>query len=374
MSEPRLDVALVITAMGCGGAERVLAAVANHLVEVGHAVTLFVLNEPEVFYPLHTQVVVRPFARECAEAASRLARPWQRVRWLRQALVERRPDVALSFVEVANVLALLATRRSGVPVVVAERTNPRRHPVPFPYGWLRRVLYRGASRLVVQTEETAAWGRHLVAAERVVVIPNPVSCPPTGEPGVELPAGRRLVSMGRLVPLKQFDLLIEVFASLAARHPQWSLVVLGEGPQRRRLERLAAELGVESRVCLPGAVSNPGVLLRDCGVFVLTSRYEGFPNALCEAMACGVPAVAFACPTGPSEIIRDGVDGLLVADGDRGALTAALNRLMHDESERSRLAAKAPEVVERFAASRVLARWEALCHEVRTESRPARRP
>jgi len=117
-------------------------------------------------------------------------------------------------------------------------------------------------------------------------------------------------------------------------------------------------------VWLPGAVRVTDPVLRQCHLFALTSRYEGFPNALCEAMACGIPAVSFDCPTGPREIVRDGVDGLLVPDGDAGALRAALDRLMGDDSLRERLGARATEVVTRFAAAGILGSWEALCVEV----------
>lgn len=367
MSTAHRQIALVITTMGCGGAERVMAALANHLADAGLGVALHVLNEPEVLARLRPAIEVRAFASDQG-APARGVRPWQRVRWLRRQLTQRPCDLVVSFVDVANVLTLLAVRGLCLPVVVAERTSPRRHRMPPLYACLRRVLYRWAARLVVQTDETAAWGRRRVAPERVVVLPNPVW--PSQPPGrlAELPAGPRLVAMGRLVALKRFDLLIEVFAPLAERLPEWSLVILGDGPERARLERLVEVSGLAGRVRLPGEVRDPASWLTGSDVFVLTSRYEGFPNALCEAMACGLPAVAFDCPTGPSEIIRNGVDGVLVPDGDRAALAIALERLMREEGERGRLAVRAPEVVERFAATRILARWEELCYEVMRES------
>lgn len=369
MSTARKEIALVITTMGCGGAERVMAALANHLADAGHRVTLHVLNEPELFYPLRPAIAVRAFSFEQA-AGLRVVQPWQRVRWLRRRLTKPPPDMVITFIEVANILTLLALQGSGVPVVIAERTNPRRHRVSLVHACLRRVLYQSAARLVVQTEETAVWGRRLVSPSRVVVMPNPVWPASAQVADREPAAGRRLVAMGRLVGLKRFDLLIEVFASLAGSFPEWSLLILGEGPERTGLQSLADRAGIGDRVSLPGQVKDPAVWLSGCELFVFTSLYEGFPNALCEAMACGLPAVAFDCPTGPSEIIRDGVDGVLVKDGDRFALAAALARLMRDDGERSRLAARAPEVVNRFDALRVLAQWEALCHEVMRESGP----
>lgn len=361
-----LRVALVATAMRCGGAERVMAGLASHLAGRGHDLTLHILNEPDIFYPLAAGVGVRTFARDPLASGVRLTRPWRRVCWLRGRLAALSPDVVVSFIEVANVITLLAARGLRLPVVVAERSNPRLHPVPWPYGGLRPWLYRGAARVVVQTESAAAWARRLAARERVAVLPNAVWPPDDATPELALGPGRWLVCMGRLVPLKRFDMVIDVFASLAVRHPAWSLLVLGEGEQRAALERAVERHGLGGRVLLPGTVRAPGALLRRCDLFVLASEYEGFPNALCEAMACGLPAVAFDCPNGPSEIVRDGVDGVLLPNGDRAALEAVLDRLMAGDAERARLASRAPEVVHRFGASEILARWEALLGDVTT--------
>lgn len=363
MTERPIGIGLVITAMGCGGAERVLATLANHLVSKGHHVTLFVLHEPEIFFPLHADVAVRTFATEVPRTA-RWTRPVWRARWLRAQLRGLRPGVVVSFIDVANVMTLLAARGLDLPVVVAERIHPPEHRVRWPFRLLRRLLYRRAAGVVVQTERTAAWARRLAPADRVVQIPNPVTPPPRTAPELVLPDRCWLVGVGRLDPQKRFDVLIRVFAALAPRHPEWSLLVLGEGPERRGLEALVRGLDLADRVWLPGTAREIGPVLRQCRVFALTSRYEGFPNALCEAMACGLPVVSFDCPAGPAEIIRHEVDGLLVPDGDVAALEAALDRLMGSEEERRRLAARAPEVVTRFDAGQVLATWEQLCLRV----------
>ena len=352
-----LRMALVITAMGCGGAERQLAHLATFLAQHGHRVKVFVLHGGEVVYPLPPEVEVALCPNDSASA---LARAWRRRRWLRQALVASAAEVAVSFIDVANVVTLLAAPRH-LPVIVSERTDPRWHRCPAPYRALRRLLYPTAARLVVQSDELRAWAVRYTSAERLVVLPNPVfpaspAPPPDGSP--------RLVAAGRLAREKGFDLLLEAFAQVAARFADWSVVIFGEGDQRGALAQCIERLGLAGRVQLPGVVRDPARHIRQGDIFVLPSRYEGFPNALAEAMASGAAVVAFDCPSGARQLIRAGVDGVLVPAGDTVELAAALARLMADPDGRRRLAARAPEVVARFPAQEILARWEQLCREV----------
>jgi GalNAc-alpha-(1->4)-GalNAc-alpha-(1->3)-diNAcBac-PP-undecaprenol alpha-1,4-N-acetyl-D-galactosaminyltransferase len=210
----------------------------------------------------------------------------------------------------------------------------------------------------VQTESVRGWALEFLAAERVHVIPNPVLAPPpAGKPPADLPAGPLVVAMGRLHSDKGFDHLLRAVAPSLERHPEWSLVVLGDGPDRAALEGLARELGIAGRARFPGRVAAPDAVLRQAALFVLSSRFEGFPNALVEAMACGVAVVSTDCRSGPAEIVRQGVDGVLVPPGDPEALGAAIERLISDPAERARLAARAPEVVARFGAEGVLEMW-----------------
>jgi len=365
----RLRVDLVITALECGGAERVMSLLANHLVEAGHEVRLLVLNPSGAFYPLDDRVHCRFLSSDQASSGSRvrwLAGVLRRLVVLRKALRQARPDVVISFIEVANVWVLLAGMGTGLPVIVSERVYPPSHAPDRRYRVLRRLVYPFARFVVVQTSAVARWAVSWLDAARVRVIPNPALAPPeagSSEPEITLSRGNWMVAMGRLVHQKGFDMLIDAFARLAVSLPDWSLLILGDGELRQALEQQVQRHSLTGRVVMPGIVQHPEEVLRQCDLFVLTSRYEGFPNACCEALATGLPVVAFDCPAGPRDIIRDGIDGLLIPPGDVAALTTALERVIQDKELRDRLAGRAGEIVERFAAEPILETWEQLCYE-----------
>jgi glycosyltransferase involved in cell wall biosynthesis len=198
-------------------------------------------------------------------------------------------------------------------------------------------------------------------------MPNPIAVEPPDKASAPPRPRRTLIALGRFGPEKGFDLLIDAFSRIAERHPWWDLWIWGDGPLRTELERQRDRLGLADRVFLPGRTSTPHEELRKADLFAMSSRREGFPMALGEAMACGLPAVSSDCPSGPRQIIRPDVDGLLVPPEDAQALASALSAVMGDDALRARLASRAPEVLERFGLEQIMARWEALLSEIHAE-------
>jgi glycosyltransferase involved in cell wall biosynthesis len=254
---------------------------------------------------------------------------------------------------------VLATRGLGLPVIVSERNNPERQRFRATWRWLRARLY-GVAYCVVTPSRGVLESFPRAIRARGRVIPNPVDLTP---PRRRLTGTRRLVAVGRLVHQKGFDLLLRAFARIAPEHPEWTLTIWGEGDRRPPLEALRAELGLQEKVRLPGLTERPGQWVEEAEVFVLSSRFESFGNVVTEAMVAGLPVVAFDCPWGPGEILRDGDDGLLVPPEDVEALAAALRRLILDPDLRRRLGEAGARNVRRFRSDAIGAQWDALIGE-----------
>ena len=379
-SAPR-RITFVISSLRVGGAERVLSRMANYWAERAWPVTMVTLEPASSdFYALHPAVV-----RVGLDVSGRSTSAWsaarnnlRRVRTLRRAIQDSRPELVISFMVPTTIITLLATLMARVPVIVSERTDPVRAPLSRVWGAMRRMTYPLAHAVVVQTPEAQDWADAFLRHDVVHVIPNPVPEPRHGSAAADVATvddkTRQVIAIGRMDSYKGFDLLLRAFAACADRRPDWTLTILGDGEERPRLELLARTLGVESRVRLPGTVADPTPFLRRADLFVLSSRFEGFPNALLEAMAAGLPVIATDCAGAPRRIVREGVDGLLVPTDDVTALAHAMGTLLDDEPLRRRMGKSATDVTKRFDVRRIMEVWESVIDAVLTNgASPLRR-
>lgn len=369
---PRLTI--VTENLRGGGVARFVTTFSNYWVARGWTITLLLYDDGMVppFYDLDARVACVCLGM-MGYSPNPLVRLWhnlKRIRALRCAIRQSQPDCILSTMVSPNVLTLIAIQGLHLPIIVSERTDPFRYPLNKVWTLLRLWYYRKADRVTVQSE---SYKHYFPPTIQYIccAIPNPVPMPqnvqnvmkPEQEPPT-LGGAHTVVAIGRIGHEKGFDLLLQAFARIRATHPAWSLVLWGDGPEQANLEALTKKLGLDGCVHLPGRTKQVFEKLRLSDLFVLSSIFEGFPNALVEAMACGLPVIAFDCSAGVRDIIRDGVDGVLVPPEDVDALAVAMDRLMRDEGERRRLAARAPEVLERFGVERVMGMWEQVITEV----------
>lgn len=355
-----MKVTLVIYSMELGGAQRVMSIVANYWATQGWDVTLITLvdrSQPS-FYHLEPQIKLKQLGiiGDSPNLFTFVQTAWQRIKMLRVAIVESEPDVVISFLNTGNVLTLIACWNLNIPIIVSEHSYPAFEDANKFWQLLMKLTYRHADLVTVLTENALPF----YPAEqgyRSIVMPNPVIIPTAEVVTEQLLPKPTLIALGRLHPVKGFDLLLQAFHRLQDRYSDWNLTILGEGPSRAELEELRSQLNLTDRVHLPGQVQNVNAYLRQSDIFVLSSRFEGFPMALCEAMACGLPVIATDCLSGPRDIITDRVDGILVPMEDLDALTDGLAVLMSDPMQRQQLAQAAPQVLDRFGLEQVMKMW-----------------
>lgn len=363
-----MHIALVIASLQPGGAERVLVGLGNAWVEKGHAVSLVTLSAPDApcLYVLDPRIHLTPLNQLAADPAPFLVRLkgiFQRILSLRKALKAIKPDVVVSFVDVMNITTLLATWKLGIPVMVAERTHPAYYRLPSLYKALRRMVYPWANKVICQTASASSYFSWLPDPKKSI-IPNGVQRARLFKEEKEssMPV-QQLVSVGRLCPYKGFQDLIRAFSRLAPQNPQLKLVIYGEGSFRPALEKLIQKHRLEEQVFLPGVVEDIEAALYRADLFVFPSHYEGFPNALCEAMAVGLPVIASRC-SGTVDIIREGVDGRLYPVGDVDQLAALLAELIQDPSQRVKLSQGALMISDRFNEKTILHLWDKILADV----------
>lgn len=360
-----LKFSLFVHSLRGGGAERIVSYMANYWAALGHEVNIITMAEASAEDYITSDKVTRitlQLEMKSKGAVSGIINNIVRLYCLRKELKRQKPDVLISMMPSANVTAAFASIGLVNCVIGSERIYPAHGQLGRFWSLLRKHSYRLLDLLVVQTNAGADWVEKNTNAKNVIVIPNQLELPiPRFKPIVEAkkePGRKVILGIGRLVPQKQFEHLVRAFSSQHIAHEAYDLVILGEGGERQRLESLVNDLGLEKRVSLPGRAGNVEDWLKISDMFVLSSAVEGFPNALLEAMSHGLPCVAYDCLTGPSDIITDYVDGLLVEAGNIEKLGEKMSMLITDASLRSRLITNSANTIKKYETQVVMDKWE----------------
>jgi GalNAc-alpha-(1->4)-GalNAc-alpha-(1->3)-diNAcBac-PP-undecaprenol alpha-1,4-N-acetyl-D-galactosaminyltransferase len=356
-----MKLTLISSSLRAGSAEQVMSIVANYWANRGWQITLLTFDdgsEPP-FYDLDRRISHRPLGMDVTKIDPLLARVgnFGQLGVLKKAIVASRPDVVISFVNQTNIVTLLACRGLKVPTIVSEHVYPAYGELNKAWQRLQKYSYRKANLITVQTHSALSF---FPAFEgyNTSVMPNPIAIPESEPIESRLYTDdRHILAVGRLIPQKGFDLLIKAFAQICHQHPEWTLTILGDGEMREELEALTVAFGLEERIYMPGTVKNVAAYLRKADLFALSSRFEGFPVTLCDAMACGVPVIAADCLSGPREIIHNGTDGMLVVPENVDALASGIDILMSDPVKRQYFSHYAPKVLDRFGLEQVMSLW-----------------
>lgn len=364
-----MKITLVVADLGCGGAERVVHLLSRLFIDRNYEISVVTLDsEVNDFYQLPKEVnrVALDLMSVSNNVISAIRNNGVRLLKVRRAIENLNPDIVISFTAESNVLTLLALTGTHYPVIVTEHSDPRVLSCNFIWSKFRRLTYPYAAKVVSVCKLVDSYFHWLPQHNRAVIY-NPFLPVERASRRLIPPEGAALdrnwlVAMGRLSHEKGYVQLLTAFHRIADRHPDWQLVILGEGNLRTDLEALRDHLGLSTQVIFAGALHDPFPVLQHAKLFVSSSQSEAFPMAQGEALSCGLPVIATDCG-GPRELIRHGIDGLLVPNQDVGALANAMDHLMSNEPARNRLAERTQEITQRCGVEAIMAQWEALLKE-----------
>lgn len=346
---------LYIDSMQRGGAQRVMSVLSKFLSDRGIYTVLvndIIPEEGKAEYSVDSRVH-RVFLDKNTKPGK--SKNIARVIGLRRLVKKENPDVILSFMGPPNYRMLLATIGVQCRKVVSVRNDPYKEYGTGLKKWIARFIFRFANGCVFQTEEASAYFPAAVQKKgRIILNPVDPSFFNTTWEGED----KTILTVGRLYPQKNHALLLNAFAQVHKKHPEYKLKICGKGSEENDLEELASELGIDSFVSFMGEVDNVKDELKQSSCFVLSSDYEGLPNALMEAMAVGIPVISTDCPCGgPRTLIRNNESGILVSCGDTNGLTDAIEKVISNKEKRIRLGQYGKESAARFRTETVMSEW-----------------
>ena len=354
-----------------GGAERVIASLSNEMAKKHDVIIATVHNSPD-HYRLD-ETIKRDFLDKTQQIEkSRLVRKIEklspkRISRLINIIEKESPEVIITFLPLPSFYIMAAKRFSKVvkdiPVILSERADPgKEYQNKVIFGAMKE-FFKNADGFVFQTEDARKFYDGIVKRE-TKIIENPIN---ESFLSHRMPKNRRkiVVSCGRLEAQKNFKLLMRAFKGLVEKYPEYELEIYGEGSQKHELARFAKELDIDSKAHLKGRVENVADKIADAELFILSSNYEGMPNALMEAMALGIPCIATDCPVGgPRALIKNGKNGVLINVGDEKQLVEAMTKIVSDKVFASRLSKNSREWSKGYTVEKVADKWEKYIEKV----------
>lgn len=332
-----------------GGAERVVSILAGKMAEQGMNVEILTYYDMPVFYNIHSDVKVT-----CVEKETGTKSKGKNLLWVRKYFKEN-ADVLISFLAPFNIFALACNFGTGTPIIVADRNDPTKIPSNTLVRKVRDFLYRFADGIVVQTKKNQSYFSKQVQKKSEIIY-NPINLGEKAGSALQTAKDKKIVSVGRLMQQKNQKMLFSAFKNVVEKYPEYQLVIYGEGPMRGMLENYAKELGIEANISLPGSVSDVHDRIKDAEVFVLSSEYEGMPNALIEAMCLGLPVISTKV-SGATDLIIDHKNGLLTELDNQKELENAMLELIGNPTLAEKLAKNAIELNNSLELNKIMNQW-----------------
>lgn len=346
-----MKILFVIYSLGTGGAERVMSLLSNDWIKKGHDISIATIkgdDTPSYRFDSSIELIHLDVASESENIIDALSSNYKRILAIEKAISENSSDLVISFLTTSNILTILAAKLAKKPIIVSEHSNFYFETSKL-WRLLRRVVYPFSDALIVLTEhDREKYDYH----SNVHIVPNPLILEHDHK---NIQRQKMILAVGRLNKVKGFDLLIKAFSQVEAKG--WYLVILGEGSERVNLEKQVDELKINKNISMPGRVTDVEAYYKKASIFVLSSRHEGFPMALIEAMGYGCASVSFDCLTGPSDIINHNKNGILVEAENTNKLSESIQHLIDQEEKREELGENAKKIVDILNIEKITIKW-----------------
>lgn len=338
-----------------GGAERVLSVLSGPLADSYDEVIYFCWYNGEVAYDIDERVKI-VFIQDEVKSKSL----FKKMKWFRQFVKMKPASIILSFLTPTNMVTLASLFGSGQSVVVSERADPHfyfnRYRLKFLWSFGRNFLYKRARGIIVQSVAERDYYKGELR-KKCSIIFNPIYLQPNSVgAAIKIKKKNKIVVVGRLRPFKNQEMAILAFSQFVRIHPDYEMYIYGEGENRKKLESLVLEKGLDKFVHLPGAQKNVFDVISDAQMFLLPSNYEGMSNALIEAMCLGLPCISTKV-SGSVDLIDDGINGLLIDCGSEAQLVDAMCKIADNKVLANRLAENATKLFEEIKVDKISAQW-----------------
>lgn len=334
---------IIILSLSGGGAERVVSVLASELAEKDYPISVAVYDRKENEYPISPKLIIHEL--EKPHGKNKIMRLINRIRELRQLVITEKPDVVIPFLAMPTVHTWMAVQGMKCEFYSTIRNNPKVYPPQFLLRTISNYITRKSDKIIIQTKEQEKYIQS--CRNKCVIMPNPVKQEMIDAEYTPAEEVSTIATFGRLNKQKNHGLLIRAFKLISEEYPNVRLYIWGTGEEYDALWKLIKELGLVGRALVCGSTTNVVDELKKTDIFVLSSDYEGLPNALMEAMAVGVPCVSTNCPTGPRNLIDNKKNGLLVEIGNELRLAEALKELINNYSLRCTIGKNAKATIKR---------------------------
>ncbi|MBU2938615.1 glycosyltransferase family 4 protein [Lacinutrix sp. C3R15] len=359
----RKKLAFIIPSLKAGGAERVVSTLTNQLIK-DFDIVIVVLYTCVPFYNLNSNIKV-VFCKDNYNSTptffQSISNHLALKNTCKKVILKENADIIIGFTTIANIYSVLIAKQIKVPSIISERIHPQFGSISSFWVKARKLIYPKTNALVIQTKEIKNYFTKYIQAEKVKIINNPLAEELVIQRDTHTSKSNHIICVGRLTEQKNQELLIRAFANI--KRNDWKLLLIGEGNKKEAYKQLVDNLKLNDSIDFIGNVKDVSAYYNSAKIFVLPSNYEGFPNALIEAMYFGLSCIATNCPSGPSEIINDGENGFLIPVKDQLALEQKLSTLINNNNLQIQFKEKAILSTSVFEAQHIANKWKELIYK-----------